>query len=206
MLKRANRNWLLLSLAAVLAIFFIGCTQRIVMVPPPPPPGPPPGLKIAAINHIRNAKRQLAKGHCRQAVKQLRKAIDKDPANPNGYYWMGVAQHQCGFHPRAVEFWRTAITVRVGDRHWESRVRTAIGFSLELSGRYGEAAGEYRLALQLNPNNVVAKIGFGDAQRHNYQVIEPGPRGRKRGRGRSQPAGVGHRSEKYQFIMRGVKD
>ncbi len=205
-MRKGARNWLWLSTVIVSVLFFLGCVQPFVMVPlPPPPSGPPPGLRTAAINHIRNAKRQLAKRHCRQAVKQLNKAIDKDPANPNGYYWMGVAQHQCGFHPRAVEFWRTAITIRVGDRHWESRVRTAIGFSLELSGRYGEAAGEYRLALQLNPNNVVAKIGFGDAQRHNYQVIEPRPRGRKKGR-RGRPAGVRNHSEKLRFIMRGVVD
>lgn len=199
----AKRTLLLVGTFFLLGIFLAGCQPtRVVVVPPPPPPGPPPGLQRAALNHIRNAKKQLAKGHCRQAIHQLNMAIEKDPSNPDAYYWMGVAQQSCGYYPVAIEQWRTVLRLTPGNPIWEPRARIAIGFSLEAQGRWAEARQEYGLALRVDPGHPIARMGLDDARA--YAEAPPPPA--RRGRGRGGPPSVPHHKEKLDFIMRGVED
>lgn len=203
---KAKRRLFLVSTVFVLAIFLAGCQPtRVVVVPPPPPPGPPPtapGLQRAAINHIRNAKMQLARGHCRQAIQQLNMAIEKDPSNPDGYYWMGAANYSCGYYPWAMDQWRTVLRFTGGNPIWESRVRTAIGLSLEAQGRWAEAHQEYDLAFRLDPGNPIARMGYDDARLY----AEAPPPAARRGRPRGAPPSVPHHQEKLEFIMQSIED
>lgn len=202
---KAKRTILLAGTVFLLAVFLVGCqpTRRVVVIPPPAgPPPAPPGLQRAAINHIRNGKNQLAKGHCRQAIHQFNQAIEKDYYNPYGHYWMGVALHNCSYYPAAIEEWYAVIRLAPGNQVWESQVRTAIGFSLETQGRFAQAHQEYDLALRLNPGNLVARMGFDDTRAY---AEAPGPPVR-RGQGRGEPLPVPHFGEKMDLIMRGVED
>jgi Flp pilus assembly protein TadD len=52
--------------------------------------------KVASVNHLENGKKQLEKGHCKQAIEQFDKALEKDPTNFQALYWKGVALGMCG--------------------------------------------------------------------------------------------------------------
>ncbi len=196
------RSIILSSLIALI----VGCT--VVATPPPPvviKPEPPPGHVIAAENHVRNGKKHLAKGKCHQAIKEFEKAIDKDPRNPETHYWLGVAYHECGYYDRAIAVWRISIELRPKDVVWVSRVRTSIGFALELKGDYEGASAEYRFALKLDSKNAIARASLDDIERGRPEMDKNGLGKKGKGPGKAHEKG-GHQKEKRDYLFKGLEN
>lgn len=98
-------------------IFAISCSSVAV--------NQPPGHIVASENHLLNGKKQLEKGHCKQAIKQFDKAIEKDPTNFQAYYWRGIAYGICGDCNSLLMNLETSRKYKPSDI-WEDRINIAI--------------------------------------------------------------------------------
>jgi len=98
-------------------IFAISCSSVVI--------NQPPGHTVASENHLLNGKKQLEKGHCKQAIKQFDKAIEKDPTNFQAYYWRGIAYGMCGDCNSLLINLETSKKYKPSDI-WEDRINIAI--------------------------------------------------------------------------------
>ncbi len=92
----------------------------------------PPGHVVASENHVANGKKHLEKGHCRQAIAQFNKAIEKDPSNFQAYYWRGVAYGMCGDCNNALRNLEMSIKYKPSNV-WDSRIKTTIELCQNIS-------------------------------------------------------------------------
>jgi len=97
----------------------------------------PPGHKVASENNLMNGKKQLEKGHCKQAIHEFNKAIEKDPTNFQAYYWRGIAYGMCGDCDNAIRSLEISFKYKPSEI-WESRIETAIN----LCKSYNKAKGK----------------------------------------------------------------
>jgi tetratricopeptide (TPR) repeat protein len=182
-------------LLVVTPLFLYGCTLTTFTLPGTSPPG----QEVAAVNHIKNGKKHLRKGKCKQAIKQFEKAVEKNPRNSEANYWLGASHYRCGNYPWARNYWYVAIDLRLRDATWLSRVRTAIGFTFELEGNRNRAYSEYTLALKLDPENSVADIGI----RSSKSVIKKG-KGKGEAKGKKVLTPSSFRGEVEALIFLGL--
>ncbi len=115
------RNFIFLSL--------LSCTSVVI--------NQPPGHVVASENHVYNGKRQLEKGHCRQAIEQFNKAIEKDPTNFQAYYWRGVAYGMCSDCNNAIRNLEISIKYKPSNV-WDSRIKTTIGLCQDIGKGKGK--------------------------------------------------------------------
>jgi len=126
----------------------------------------PPGLIIASENAVENGKKQLSKGHCKQAIHEFNKAINKNPANFEAIYWLGVAEGMCGYYNQAYDRLNIAIKYAPNDL-WRSRVYATIGITLLYMDRDNDAYFYFEKAKKLDPKNDVV-----------YYYYEPNKKGK----------------------------
>lgn len=108
-------------------LILISCTTVVV--------NQPPGHVVASQNHVENGKKQLEKGHCKQAIEQFNKAIEKDPTNFQAYYWRGVAYGMCGDCDDAIKSLEISFKYKPSNV-WDSRIQIAM--DLCKSGKKGK--------------------------------------------------------------------
>ncbi len=143
-----------LILISALLSMTVSCAERTVVVSPERPPG----LTVASEKAVENGKKHLRKGHCRQAIHEFNKALEKNPRNFEALYWLGVAEGMCGNYPQAYDRLTVAVRYSPGDL-WTARVYATIGLTLLYMGREDEAEAYFERARSIDPSNevVVAK-------------------------------------------------
>lgn len=139
----------------------------------------PPGLTIASEKALENGKKQLRKGHCKQAVHEFNKALEKDPRNFEALYWLGVAEGMCGYYPQSYD--RLTVAVRYAPNDlWRARVYATIGITLLYIGRDDDAVMYFEKAKAIDPRNelVIAYYDYEDRGKgHKKHKIKKKPKG-----------------------------
>lgn len=129
----------------------------------------PPGLEIASQKALENGKKQLKKGHCKQAIHEFNKAIQKDPKNFDAQYWLSIAEGMCGYNKEALE--RLKISREFSPTEvWTSRVLSTIGIILYSMGKEEEAKKYMEMARKIDPNNELVIFWKGDSKQA-YDLI-----------------------------------
>ncbi len=97
-------------------------------------------------------------GQLAEAEPWFKQAIELEPENP--WYWEQLAELQTERqeHAAAVLCWEQAIDLSPTERPGP---RISLGWSLQEEGRLPEAVEQYRTALQLQPEAVMARINLG---------------------------------------------
>ena len=183
----------------VSSLFLSGCIQNVSILPDTIPPG----QEVAATNHIENGKKHLRKGKCKQAIHQFEKAVEKDPGNVYGNYWLGASHYGCGNYHTARNYWYISLDLRSGNSTWLSRIRTVIGFTFELEGDRNKAYSEYTFALNLDPSNSVAKIGIGGSE-SSVKVGKGKGKSKGKGKAKKRSSSSSFRSEVEALIFLGL--
>jgi tetratricopeptide (TPR) repeat protein len=106
----------------IILLFLFSCSTAVI--------NQPPGHKVASVNHLENGKRQLEKGHCKQAIEQFDKALEKDPTNFQALYWKGVALGMCGDYSSAIKILEVSIKYKPSNI-WDERINIAISICNE---------------------------------------------------------------------------
>src|SRR5450432_256580 len=118
-------------------------------------------LAVAADPRERNGRLMLGEallgaGRPAAAADHFKAAAEMLPANPRVWYGLGRAQEALGPNPAAKEAWERLMALPVS---LESHLHAAQVHDTEQ--RWREAAVEWREALQLAPENRVARVGLG---------------------------------------------
>ncbi len=97
-------------------------------------------------------------GQLAEAEPWFKQAIELEPENP--WFWEQLAELQAERqeHAAAVLCWEQAIDLSPTER---PAPRISLGWSLQEEGRLPEAVEQYRTALQLQPEAVMARINLG---------------------------------------------
>lgn len=103
-------------------IFIISCSSVVI--------NQPPGHVVASENQLNNCKKQLEKGHCKQAIEQCNMAIEKNPSNFQAYYWRGVAYGMCGDCDNAIKSFEISLNYKPSDV-WIDRINFSINLCKE---------------------------------------------------------------------------
>ncbi len=147
------------------ALFGLSCAEKTVAIREEPTHRPP-GLAIASEKALENGKKQLAKGHCKQAIHEFNKALEKDPRNFYALYWLGVAEGMCGYHSQAYERLNSAVRY-APDPIWTARVYATLGLTLLNMGRDDDAVLYFEKAKSIDPRNELVNAYYeGEDKKH----------------------------------------
>jgi tetratricopeptide (TPR) repeat protein len=153
-----GKGMMLKSLVLLLVLFGFSCAEKTVVVREEPVHRPP-GLGVASEKALENGKKQLAKGHCRQAIHEFNKALEKDPRNFYALYWLGVAEGMCGYYPQAYD--RLNLVIRYApDPVWTARVYATLGLTLLYMERDEEAVLYFERAKNIDPRNELVAVYY----------------------------------------------
>jgi len=174
-------------LALTIALLFgVSCAERTVVVREEVRP---PGLYVASQKAVDNGKKQLSKGHCKQAIHEFNKAIEKDPTNFEAVYWLGVAEGMCGYYSRAYD--RLSVAIKYSPNEgWKARVYATLGLTLLYMGREDDAVIYLERARLIDPRNEIV-ISY-------YDYDDEPKKGKKKGRIKKRPKG----DEGFQIVLR----
>lgn len=126
---------------------------------------------------------ELAAGNPDEALRSLGRAVSVDPENAYAYFYIGRAYFAKRNYAQALVFLRRAELGLHSDPDWLAEAKSFEGATLEELGRIAEAAAAYKQALEVAPNNLMARTGFGrigsataaSAQATPAQVVPPPP-------------------------------
>ncbi len=155
-------RWLLVFLGVVLGI-------GLSFSAPKDRDSGPPGLRIASEKALENGKKQLRKGHCKQAIHEFTKAVQKDPRNFQAQYWLSVAEGMCGYHSQAWERLKVCRELSPSEK-WTARVLVTIGVILYATGKDEEARRHFEMARRIDPTNELVR-DFRGSTDYAYDII-----------------------------------
>jgi tetratricopeptide (TPR) repeat protein len=148
-----------------LFLFAFACAEKSTLVVKDSPPlERPPGLIVASEKAEENGKKHLRKGHCKQAIHEFNKALEKNPNNFSALYWLGVAEGMCGYYDRAYDRFVLALKYSP-DRNWQARVYATIGITLLYMNREEEAVAYFERARAIDPRNELV-VSYYDVEEH----------------------------------------
>ncbi len=102
-----------------------------------------------------------AKGEFSQAIVYYQKQIESDPDDATGYLFLGTLQLQQGEIAAALETLESASQCSSGCLE---ELKLALGNTMRAKGEYEQAAAHYTEALQLSPNDALAKAALKDVR------------------------------------------
>ncbi|HJT25937.1 MAG TPA: tetratricopeptide repeat protein [Pyrinomonadaceae bacterium] len=114
----------------------------------------------------------LAQGSVPAAIFEFREAVRLNQSFAEAHYNLGKALHSQGYSPEAEAEFKNAV-------RWDANYSNnadfhyLLGLSLGNQQRFGEAADEFRISAELNPNNPLAHNGMGlalAAQKRNLEA------------------------------------
>lgn len=157
------------------SFFAFSCAQKTIVVKEEYDRRPP-GLVTASENALENGKKQLAKGHCKQAIHEFNKAVEKDPKNFEALYWLSVAEGMCGYYPQAYN--RLIHVVRYApDDVWKARVYATIGVTLLYMEKPEDATLYFERAKSIDPRNELVAVYYeGDRIKGKKHGIKKKPK------------------------------
>ncbi len=125
-------------------------------------------MTVASEKALENGKKHLRKGHCKQAIREFNKAIEKDPRNFEAFYWLGVAEGMCGYYPQSYDRLMVAIKYAPNDP-WRARVYATVGITLLYMEKDDDAVVYFEKARSIDPKNelVVAYYDYEEKGKGN---------------------------------------
>ncbi|ADO44763.1 TPR repeat-containing protein [Hydrogenobacter thermophilus TK-6] len=166
------------SLLFIFVFFALSCAEKTVVVKEEPK-SRAPGMAVASGKAVENGKKQLSKGHCKQAIHEFYKALEKDPQNFEALYWLGVAEGVCGYYPQAYD--RLTFVVRYApDDIWRARVYATMGITLLYMGKEDDAVAYFEKARAIDPRNeLVVAYYENDHKKNKKHKIKKRPKDRE---------------------------
>ncbi len=108
-----------------------------------------------------NAWQAHQAGQVREAERLYQQVLSQNPDDPDALHLLGLLSHQSGRSEAAVELLRLAIRKKTGDASYHAN----LALILDSLGRFADAAGSNRRALELNPDSFGACFGLANEQR-----------------------------------------
>jgi hypothetical protein len=105
------------------------------------------------------ARRQLHQQQPDEAIRTLGRALSIDPGDPYVYFYLGRAYLMKHNYQQALIFWQRAAISFSNNPRWLSEVLGFEGGVKERLGEIDQAREDFARALQLDPNNQLAKDG-----------------------------------------------
>lgn len=106
-----------------------------------------------------------------EARRTLADFVTTHPNTADANSWMGILEDEAGNYTPAEPFHRKAAALDEQSGIYHNN----LGYNLLLQGKNGEAAAEFRRALQLNPQSVTAKNNLGLAAPNDAQATWNSP-------------------------------
>ncbi len=94
-------------------------------------------------------------GHYDEAIRELRRCLEIDPSNIDGYYWLGRAYDDSGQPAKAENSFKEVVNLRPG--YWVGY--SGLGYFYYHRGQYEKAVAPYRAMIQLAPD---MSLGYGN--------------------------------------------
>jgi Tfp pilus assembly protein PilF len=111
-----------------------------------------------AYTHLQIGMTLKADGQLAEAEPWLKQAIDLEPENPRFWEHLAELQMERQEHAAAIPCWERAISLSAQER---PGAYISLGWSLQEEGRLSDAVAQYRTALRLQPEAVLAQINVG---------------------------------------------
>jgi TonB family protein len=136
-------HFLILRTFTVTAIVFTVAANSVFSQTPAPTPNPEltPAIKL------------VGEGESKKAVNLLKKAVKKNKADGEAWYYLGIAYLQVSEFKKASEAFQKAIEVRPD---LAAPAHAGYAYALVLRNRLDSATGEANKALSIDPKNIEA--------------------------------------------------
>ena len=117
--------------------------------------------RAASMRIAEQARTELLEGHPEEASRDLARAVSIDPSDPYAYFYLGRAYIAKKNYSQAMTFLKRA-EIGFGSRNplWLSETLGFEALTYEESGHDTAAAAAYQQALQVNPGNLMARVGY----------------------------------------------
>jgi tetratricopeptide repeat protein len=117
--------------------------------------------RAASMRIAEQARTELLDGHPDEASRDLERAVSIDPSDPYAYFYLGRAYIAKKNYSQAMTFLKRA-EIGFGSRNplWLSETLGFEARAYEESGHDAAAAATYQQALQVNPGNLMARVGY----------------------------------------------
>jgi hypothetical protein len=117
--------------------------------------------RAASMRIAEQARTELLAGHPDEASRDLARAVSIDPSDPYAYFYLGRAYIAKKNYSQAMTFLKRA-EIGFGSRNplWLSETLAFEALTYEESGHDTAAAAAYQQALQVNPGNLMARVGY----------------------------------------------
>ncbi|HWV38726.1 MAG TPA: tetratricopeptide repeat protein [Vulgatibacter sp.] len=120
------------------------------------PAAAPAGIFDAAEPNVSAGNEALSRGDAAEALAHFEKAIEAHPDAGEAWYDKGLALHALGRHEEAAEAFGQALARR-GDARLGAKDYTNLGNALAAMDRVDDAMRSYRSALEIDPDDEVAR-------------------------------------------------
>jgi hypothetical protein len=148
----------------------------------------PNPARQASMRIVEQARSELVDGHPDEATRGLSRALEIDPSDPYAYFYLARVYIVRRNYQQAMTFLKRA-EIGFGSRSgvWLSETLAFEGMTYEESGHQAAATAAYQQALQVNPGNLMARVGY---TRLAPTVMPPSPEGAPSGNAIMPPPSV----------------
>ena len=99
-------------------------------------------------------------GKLDSASNELTSLLAENPNYWGSYYYLGLIDKDLGLYKTAVSRFREAVKLPVKEPVLRSNIYLALGECWELTGQFADAKSHYRVAININPESVPAKVSY----------------------------------------------
>jgi Tetratricopeptide repeat len=115
----------------------------------------------ASLRATEQGRQALERSKPDDAIRDFGRAVSIDPTDPYAYFYLGRAYMMKKDCPQALAFFaRSEVGLRTVPA-WLGEAKSYEGACLEEQGKFGEAAEDYKQALDAAPGNLMARAGYG---------------------------------------------
>ncbi len=99
-------------------------------------------------------------GKLDSASTALTSLLAEDPNYWGFYYYLGLISKDLGLYKTAISRFREAAKLPIKEPRLRSNIYLALGECWELTGQFADAKKHYRVAININPESVPAKVSY----------------------------------------------
>jgi hypothetical protein len=116
--------------------------------------------RSASLRITERARVALTAGKADDAIRELGRAVSVDPNDPYAYFYLGRAYIAKNNLVQAITFLKRAEIGFGQNPQWLGETLAFEGLAYEQGGHPDAAAGSYQQALQVEPGNLMARVGY----------------------------------------------
>jgi Tetratricopeptide repeat len=116
--------------------------------------------RAASLRITEQARVALLAGKTDDAIRELGRAVSVDPNDPYAYFYLGRAYIAKNNLVQAITFLKRAEIGFGQNPQWLGETLAFEGLAYEQGGHPDAAAGSYQQALQVEPGNLMARVGY----------------------------------------------